>query len=255
MSPAFGWPHAIIPLLLCSLSLTRLHLYLMPLRLKHLELHGYKTFAARSEFAFGAGISAIVGPNGSGKCVSGDTLVTLADGRDTAIRELVEAALKDSGAVETLSDGTLTRENPHRAHVLSLNPETLRLEPRAVSAFVKRRAPDHLVQVHTRTGREITATPYHPFFTLENGRLKALKAEALLTGVRVALPRHLPTARHPVRLPASQTVEQFQDDDGVFVPNSAALRTWADTARAKFGTWADWGRAAAVPRTQLSGFR
>ena len=39
----------------------------MPLRLKHLELHGYKTFASRSEFAFGSGISAIVGPNGSGK--------------------------------------------------------------------------------------------------------------------------------------------------------------------------------------------
>jgi chromosome segregation protein len=39
----------------------------MPLRLKQLELHGYKTFATKSEFAFSEGISAIVGPNGSGK--------------------------------------------------------------------------------------------------------------------------------------------------------------------------------------------
>jgi len=39
----------------------------MPLRLKHLELQGYKTFATKSEFIFGAGVSAIVGPNGSGK--------------------------------------------------------------------------------------------------------------------------------------------------------------------------------------------
>lgn len=39
----------------------------MPLRLKHLELQGYKTFATKSEFLFGAGVSAIVGPNGSGK--------------------------------------------------------------------------------------------------------------------------------------------------------------------------------------------
>ena len=37
------------------------------MRLKHLELVGYKTFAARSEFLFDAGITAIVGPNGSGK--------------------------------------------------------------------------------------------------------------------------------------------------------------------------------------------
>jgi chromosome segregation protein len=39
----------------------------MPLRLKHLEVHGYKSFAAKTDFLFGAGVSAIVGPNGSGK--------------------------------------------------------------------------------------------------------------------------------------------------------------------------------------------
>src|SRR5512145_74566 len=39
----------------------------MPLRLKSLELHGYKTFAARASFEFPGMITAIVGPNGSGK--------------------------------------------------------------------------------------------------------------------------------------------------------------------------------------------
>jgi chromosome segregation protein len=46
----------------------------MPLRLKSLELHGYKTFAARINFEFSEGITAIVGPNGSGKSNIADAL-------------------------------------------------------------------------------------------------------------------------------------------------------------------------------------
>jgi chromosome segregation protein len=46
----------------------------MPARLKSFELHGYKTFASRSEFVFSDGITAIVGPNGSGKSNIADAL-------------------------------------------------------------------------------------------------------------------------------------------------------------------------------------
>ena len=42
--------------------------------LKRLQLHGYKSFAARTEFIFDAGVTAIVGPNGSGKINIGDAL-------------------------------------------------------------------------------------------------------------------------------------------------------------------------------------
>src|SRR5207248_10432352 len=37
------------------------------MRLKHLYLHGFKTFAPKTELEFGEGLTAIVGPNGSGK--------------------------------------------------------------------------------------------------------------------------------------------------------------------------------------------
>lgn len=46
----------------------------MPLRLKSLELHGYKTFANRTVFEFADTVTAVVGPNGSGKSNIADSL-------------------------------------------------------------------------------------------------------------------------------------------------------------------------------------
>ena len=44
------------------------------MKLKALEVHGYKSFANRTTFAFQDGVTAIVGPNGSGKSNVADAI-------------------------------------------------------------------------------------------------------------------------------------------------------------------------------------
>ena len=44
------------------------------MRLKKLEIYGFKSFAQRTEVAFNNGITGIVGPNGSGKSNIGDAV-------------------------------------------------------------------------------------------------------------------------------------------------------------------------------------
>ena len=57
------------------------------MRLKKLSLHGFKTFADRTEIVFAPGVSAIVGPNGSGKSNLLDSLLwVLGEQKTSALR-------------------------------------------------------------------------------------------------------------------------------------------------------------------------
>src|SRR5207237_134360 len=149
--------------------------------LKTLTLTGFKSFVGRTHLEFAPGITAIIGPNGSGKCLAYASLVTLADGSVRPIGEIVDEAL-EGGDVETIDDGFIARHTPRPVEIVSLDPVDLTLQARTVSAFVKRTAPAKMLRVITRSGRRVEVTPYHPLFTIDSGYVRSLRADEVKAG-------------------------------------------------------------------------
>jgi len=222
--------------------------------LKTLTLTGFKSFVHRTHLEFAPGITAIIGPNGSGKCLPASARVTLADGRDVPIGELVNSALAGSSQIEAVDDGFVTRENPQDVRVLSLDPITLKLAPLPVSGFVKRTSPKTLLRVRLHSGREVTATEYHPLFVLDSGELRSIRADELRTGVRVAVPRRLRTYGGPDELPLPRSLDLFEQADRVYVEMSGDLVAWSHRARHEHGGLRNWSALAGVEPVYAAAF-
>ncbi len=156
------------------------------MHLKEIEMENFKSFGRKVKVPFLEGYTSITGPNGSGKCVAGNTRVWLPDGEERTISGLVEHALRHSDIVDAFEDGVAAYENPEDIEVLSLNPRIQEFERAPVIAFVKREAPDHLLHIRTHSGRQITATPYHPLFSIHEGRIVCPRADELAVGQKVA---------------------------------------------------------------------
>src|SRR3989454_8206972 len=121
-----------------------------------------------------------------GKCVSGDSLVTLANGKTEEIVKIHES---------------LKAEGPAPLRVRSLNPQTLRIEDKHVSHVWKLHS-DRLVNVTLQTGSCVETTPEHPFYTLaKNGGVAKKRADEISRGDLVLAPdRVLNRDVHAVRV-------------------------------------------------------
>jgi len=105
----------------------------------------------------------VAGKRGSGKCVTGDTLIPLEDGSLVKIEDLE----KDTRNLFTLDS-------------------TFKLKKTSRSAFFKRTVP-RILEIKLRTGKSIKVTPEHPLLTVKGWT----EAETLHLGSRIATPRKI----------------------------------------------------------------
>jgi replicative DNA helicase Mcm len=122
----------------------------------------------------------LIGDPGTGKCVAGDTRVTLADGREVPIRELVESNLDDPKPVD---DGVWDEVD---FEVPSLRSDGTFAPQRATKVW-KRETPDQLYRIRTEIGHEIDVTPSHPLFVQSGESHRAVRAEELDVGREIAV--------------------------------------------------------------------
>ena len=105
----------------------------------------------------------IAGKRGSGKCLDGNTLITLADGSQMPIKDL----------------------ESNKEEVVSLN-EQLKIETSEKSEFFSREV-NRMFKIRLRSGKEIKLTPEHPLLTIKGWQ----EAQKLTLGSRIATPRDI----------------------------------------------------------------
>jgi len=109
-------------------------------------------------------VAIVCGKRGGGKCLTGDTLITLEDGREVPIKELE----KENKKIISLQDN-------------------LKLKTTIKEQFYKRTV-NKILDINLRSGKNLKLTPEHPLLTITGWK----EAKELKKGNKIATPRTIP---------------------------------------------------------------
>ena len=199
------------------------------------------------------GTGSIPGGFGTGKCVSGDTAVLCAHGRELPISELFDAAIDSVADVLQSKDAFGRREITVRLAkplpVLSISPCGV-VEASATSVY--RGLSSAMVEVCLDDGTRVNTTPVHRLHVLTGGQIQQMEAARITPGTPVITldawnsrgnGKGYPgwsvrTVRSVRRTPGGAVYDMtvpayhnFADADGVFLHNTVTqqqLAKWSD---------------------------
>ncbi|KPV63371.1 MAG: Replication factor C small subunit [Candidatus Bathyarchaeota archaeon BA1] len=127
-------------------------------------------------------------------CLTGNSLVPLADGSLVKISELVNDGMR-KGDMEKFGGNFCTSSN---LDVLTVNSDG-KIVVDKCDGLSKRKA-SVLIEIITKTGRKITVTPNHSLYLCFNGVVLPVAAERLKEGDFVATVRFIPDTKHTPRI-------------------------------------------------------
>ncbi|MDI6892293.1 MAG: V-type ATP synthase subunit A [Actinomycetota bacterium] len=171
------------------------------------------------------GTACVPGPFGSGKCVSGDTPVLLADGEIISIEELYNhhALLEkqtisfDGGNIESVIES----ENLPEVITFNGNSFTSSKPNLLYSTIVPR-----TIKIATRGGRISETTEEHEYHVVRSDwRIQRVKASELKVGDRIIVPRVIDIYSKDTRI---NTFEIFGKDPTIYVADAKVLTVFRE---------------------------
>ncbi|MBN1940914.1 MAG: hypothetical protein JW772_01905 [Candidatus Diapherotrites archaeon] len=200
------------------------------------SLENWRTHA-KSDFEFGRGTNVLVGAMGAGKSLPYTELALVKEGniwKKQPIGEIVERSLKKSGKKEKRGNGAIsTNENPFSIKVQTINPNTLKMEERQVSSFIKHKAPEELVKIRTRQGKKLVTTLDHSMLIFEEGKIKPMQCKDLKKGSFIPCPKKMVLKGSPDFIELSALLPEFRHTNRILDGLAEMKRGLSATTAAK----------------------
>ncbi|MCD6476668.1 MAG: signal recognition particle receptor subunit alpha [Candidatus Aenigmarchaeota archaeon] len=171
-----------------------------------------------------------LGFNGSGKCVSGDTLIPLSDGRIIKIKDLYNT-YKKLLKERKINDGFILNSKKTGLKTFSINPKTLKIEESAIENMWKLEKKD-LFKITIENGQEIKVTPEHPFFVLKEGKIEKIRADRLSEYQYIMVPRSIGNQREKLN---NSDILEIISDKKLFIHNKKMVKNIYNTLEKAYG--------------------